>query len=171
MRLLVKTRFLKKRQGLTLIELLVSLGILTVLLSVALPSYQQLINKTKLVNLAQLLVEDLKLARQYALTRGEKYYFRFSDNVQTPCWSISERSDCTCGSGCSITEYLLESQYQQIVIDATRNAISFSYLQGTTNGTTYQLSAPDNAVKVKVSTQGRITACMHQQSSSTYDRC
>lgn len=162
---------MKKGQGLTLIELLVALGLLTVLLSVALPSYQQLINKTKLINLAQLLVDDLKLTRQYALTRGEKYYFKLSDSVQTPCWSISERSDCTCGSGCSITEYLLESQYRQIVIDASRNAISFSYLQGTTNGTTYQLSTSGSAVKVKVSTLGRITACMHQQSSSTYDSC
>lgn len=160
-----------KGQGLTLIELLVSLGILTVLLSVALPSYQQLINQTKLVNLAQLLVDDLKLARQYALTRGDKYYFQFSDRVPTPCWSISQRSDCTCGGDCSISEYLLEPQYRQIVIDATRSAISFSHLQGTTNGTTYQLSTPGNVVKVKVSTLGRITACMHQQSSSTYDSC
>ncbi len=162
---------MSKGQGLTLIELLVSLGILTVLLTVALPSYQQLINKTRLVNLTQLLVEDLKLARQYSLTRGQRYYFRVSDSASTLCWGISERSDCICGSDCSITEYLLETQYRQIAIDATRSAISFSYLQGTTNGTTYQLKIAGSVIKVKVSTLGRITACMEQQSSSTYDMC
>jgi len=57
-------------QGFTIIELMITVVVLGVLLSLALPSFQQLMNNNRIVSETNGLVSDLALARSEALKRG-----------------------------------------------------------------------------------------------------
>jgi len=58
-------------QGFTLIELFVAIAVMGVLVSLALPSFQQLMNNSRIVSETNGLVGDLALARSEALRLGK----------------------------------------------------------------------------------------------------
>ena len=61
---------LKPQQGFTLIELLTTLIVASILLAIAVPSYQQFIRKNHTVTQTNNLVASLNLARSEAIKRG-----------------------------------------------------------------------------------------------------
>lgn len=61
---------MRKVTGFTLIELMVVVAILAILAMIALPSYQQLIARTRISGATNELVGDLALARSEAAKRG-----------------------------------------------------------------------------------------------------
>lgn len=58
------------KNGFTLIELLVTLAVLAIVLTFAVPSFQQLINNNRLTTEVNTLVSALQLARSEAVNRG-----------------------------------------------------------------------------------------------------
>ena len=168
-----------KLQGLTLIELLLTLAILTILMACGAPSYSAYVHKNKLCNLTRQLVEALNITKQLALLRGEQHYFNIQVNNAVnstfdSCWVISNNENCDC----LISTALCQSNYGQasaaisdIALSVNRPNLSFSPLFGTTNGASYQLSLGRFSTMVIVSTQGRIRVCMVQGDSAIYAPC
>ena len=60
-----------RQQGLTLLELIVTLGILTLLIALGLPSFLELIRANRLTSATNTLVAALNLTRSEAVTRGD----------------------------------------------------------------------------------------------------
>lgn len=73
-RLAVKSRRL---QGLTLIELLISIGVLAVLATIAAPSFTTFIDRTRLTSAVDALNADLQLARSEALRTNQAVSINF----------------------------------------------------------------------------------------------
>lgn len=168
-----------KLSGITLIELLLTLAILTILLALSVPSYSGYVHKNKLSNLTRQLVEALTITKQLAIVRGQRHYFNVQVNraVTRPfesCWVISQFENCDC-----LTSHALcQAQYGQVTavisdieLIINRASFSFSPLFGTTNGARYQLSLGRFSTQVIVSTQGRIRVCMARGDSAIYAPC
>lgn len=81
-------------QGFTLVELLVCLGVLGVIASFAIPSWQRLQERSRVEAVRDQLMNDLQTARVRALQRGETLQLiRLRDCT----WGTSADSDWSCG--------------------------------------------------------------------------
>ena len=179
MNLKMTTQCKFKLQGLTLIELLLALAILTILMTFGAPSYSAFVNKNKISHLTRQLVEALNVTKQLAIVRGIPHHLNVQANnslVTTVelCWVISQLENCNCFTSSA----LCQSKYGQvsavisdIKLSTNRPHLSFSPLFGMTNGATYQLSLGRFSTKIIVSTQGRIRVCMAQGESAIYAPC
>ena len=168
-----------KSPGLTLIELLLTLAIVTILMALSGPSYSAYVNKNKLGNLTRQLVEALNITKQLALLRGERHYFNVQVNnavnsTVKSCWIISHHENCDCLTSttlCQSTDGQASAAISDIELTVNRPHLSFSPLFGTTNGASYQLSLGRFSTMVIVSTQGRIRVCMVRGDSAIYAPC
>ncbi|PKH04718.1 prepilin-type cleavage/methylation domain-containing protein [Moritella sp. Urea-trap-13] len=168
-----------KLSGITLIELLLSLAILTILLAVSVPAYTGYVDKHKLSNLTRQFVEALTITKQLAIVRGQRHYFnvQVSNTVTSTfesCWVISDSENCDCLAPHTLcqTQYgQVSSVISDIEISINRARLSFSPLFGATNGASYQLSLGRFSTQVIVSTLGRIRVCMIGGDSAIYGPC
>lgn len=98
--------------GFTLIELMVVVGIVVVLATLAAPSYRDYILTQRLKAVTAALVTDLQYARSEAASRSRRVFLHFkTDNAGPSCYTIYvDRSDrdnqCDCratpGSACGV---------------------------------------------------------------------
>lgn len=85
------------RRGLTLIELMITLAVVAVLVTLAAPSFYDFILTQRLKAAAQQFVTDMQLARSEASARNEVVRVYFARNSTMSCYSIFvANSDTTC---------------------------------------------------------------------------
>lgn len=65
-------RGVRRQRGFTLIELLVTLAVAAVLVSMAIPSFSQIIDSVKLTSATNVFVSNLQLARSEAIKRNSR---------------------------------------------------------------------------------------------------
>ena len=61
-----------KEEGITLIEIVITFAIMTILIGIAVPGFTNLQSHYRLDNAAREIVSDLRMARQMAITEGQK---------------------------------------------------------------------------------------------------
>jgi type IV fimbrial biogenesis protein FimT len=81
-------------QGFTLVELLVCLGVLGVMASFAIPSWQRLQERSRIEAVRDQLMTDLQTARVRALQRGETLQLA---RLRDCTWGTSTNNDWSCG--------------------------------------------------------------------------
>ena len=84
-----------RNQGLTLVELVISLAIMAILVSLAVPEGGRLLARWKLQATAERLSGDLQAARLDAVERGLTQHVHLQSGKQW-CWSVSEWRGCGC---------------------------------------------------------------------------
>jgi type IV fimbrial biogenesis protein FimT len=103
-----------KATGLTLVELMITLGVAAVLLAVAVPSFQALVESNGLTNHINLFVTALNLAPRGAMKRGKTITLCKSDDAND-CgatgyeqdWIVFVETDNGDGARTPLTEELL----------------------------------------------------------------
>ena len=93
----------RTNSGFTLVEAMVVIAVLTILLAVGVPSYQQFRDDTELSSAAFALYTDIQLARTEAVKRGsDNLHIFFFNDTSGWCYRITDktRSDC---SSCAAT--------------------------------------------------------------------
>lgn len=76
---------INSQHGFTMIELLVTIGIVGILAALAGPSFTSFINSTRLSSTTQLLMSDLNQARSEAIKRNVHVLVCTPNNAQTDC--------------------------------------------------------------------------------------
>jgi type IV fimbrial biogenesis protein FimT len=172
--------------GFTLIELMVTVVVAAVLLTLAVPSFTAWLDRNRLKSAAEQLQADLQYAREEAIKRDTDVRVVFStaapwcygldDDPSTACDCSSAPANCTIGSGSAADPRVVKvvdgAQFKGIGMVSAGFAGGVSYTvfnprRGTAeesagaarNGTVQFRSVRGNTVSVVVARLGRVRIC------------
>ena len=88
----------RKVRGFTLIELVITISILIILVTIAAPSFVDTLDKRRLINATQAVSAHIQLARSIALVRNEQIRLIIGTQENEWCLGISDdlQSACDC---------------------------------------------------------------------------
>lgn len=145
---------MNQSNGFSLIELMVTILALAILASIAVPSFQSMIERRRLIAAAEAVYSDLQFARSEAVKRSRVLTVSKADG---PCLSIS---DATASSAVIISNTCL-SAFPAITMSTTGLPMSFDRVRGTLGlgGTITLKSSSNQEIRVIGSKFGRVRIC------------
>jgi len=151
---------IKQASGFTLTELMIIVAIIGILASIALPSFQGMIERNRLKEAVEGLKSDLMFARTEAIKQSAIVNVAIVENGSDWCYGINDTNTaCACGTAndCGI-KAVAGNQFQGTSVDADFNT-NFDFRRGTAGNGTVTISSANYAASVIVSTMGRIRVC------------
>lgn len=172
--------------GVTLIELMIVIVITAILLALAVPSFQDSLDKNRLKAAAETLKGDLQFAKSEAIKRNQNIRVDFSVSGNSWCYGIKENAACDCNNTNSaaatfceidgIKKVVLGTEYSGVtIVNATPpDFYSFDRVRGTTNAGNVTLrSARQKELQIVISNLGRIRTCspVNEKNVPGYPSC
>lgn len=136
-------KIISKNNGFTLLEALIVIAITGVLASIAIPSFQEMIESSQLKQVLESVKSDLQFARTAALKRSSNVVFsiqRVSATAGDWCYGLTTKAiGCTCTllstdpAGCEI-KIVSGTDFNQIRYSTSLiSNITFDFRRGTTD--------------------------------------
>lgn len=142
------TSAIKQQRGVTLTEVMIVVAIIGILAAVAVPSYQDMIERNRLKEAAESLANDLKFARSEAIKRSANVTVALAAG-----WSY------TITSGGDTLRTVQGSQFQGIALNAAASVV-FEFRRGTPVAVIQpRLSSINYQAAVNVNDIGRVMIC------------
>lgn len=169
-------------RGFTLLELMVTITVLGILVSLAVPSYSSLINRNRVRNAAEQMRSDFSLARSESLRRSSNVTLSFTRSADGATWCYGMNTggscDCTATTGANVCALDVEGgvRIRRVVDSAAYRGVSMSSLtysgcstscnltlnsvRPTMAGGTVEFTSSENQiVRVVTTSMGRIRMC------------
>lgn len=86
---------MKQGRGFTLIELMVTVAVLGIILSIAVPSMSDYMDKRKVINAAEAVYGEFQYARSEAIARSQNVFVSFSTDGSST-WSMGVSTSANC---------------------------------------------------------------------------
>jgi type IV fimbrial biogenesis protein FimT len=150
--------------GLTLIELVITLAIFAILVSLAVPSFAARVDRGRLQRAAETLAGDITEARFEATRRAQPVFVRSGSSG----WAVTRSADCT-GSSCQVHQADL-SQHPGISVQgdlALRLEADGGAVQ---QGAVSLKSRLGEVLQVEVSPLGRPRVCASSTNNTPWPR-
>lgn len=177
----------QKQQGMTLIELMVGIAIMTILITIAVPSYKNSIERGRVKSLAEAIYTDLQLARSESI-KGKQTPnggFTFSVDVANQCYGMvngTAACECSTANDCmfnGLDRAVDATSFPGVIIASTTlagNSTTFDSIRGTANSGCITVESSENAsmqLRVGVNALGRTNICIPDGAYSMpgYDGC
>jgi type IV fimbrial biogenesis protein FimT len=184
-----KTPRLSSRRGFTLLELIATVTILAILVTIGVPSMQEMLDRNRLKMAAQALMEDLQWTRSETIRRDQGLFVTI--DTTTWCYGISARKDCDCRltdlaseSACVLTfadTPVLETvsgetfpgvRVEQTTFGGTPAWTGFEPRRATAKVGSLTFASPTGArLRVVLSLLGRVRICSPGGSMPGYPAC
>lgn len=155
----------RQRNGLTLIELLVTLAMVTIMALIAIPSFRSLIEYYRITTAADNLYATLQYARTESIKRNTNIYVSFTTG-DTWCYGVNTGSTCNCATAGSCNLGATSAPAAQLLtLSATglsSNSIFFDNTHGgASNATTitFTLYGQSSLITTSLSRLGNISTC------------
>ncbi len=167
----------RSKRGFTLLELLVTIAVLAILLSIAVPSMQSMISRNRLKAATHAIAEDLQWTRSETIKQNRPLQMTLVLNDW--CYGVSNASqgDCDCRlptddpGGCTLKR-VSGADFPGISLDATFARTVFEPRRATaTNGSLILSSARGSSLKIILSRLGRVHLCSPTGDVPGYDAC
>ena len=82
--------------GFTLIELLITIVILAIIVTLAAPSFVDVLDRRRIVDAAETVVKQVQQARAVAIETNRQISMVFDDGAEPWCFGLTDRATCTC---------------------------------------------------------------------------
>lgn len=160
--------------GFTLTELMITVAIIGIVASLAVPSFQDMLERNRLKEAAESLKSDLMFARTEAIKRSTNLRVSIKVDGDSWCYGINDNNtacDCTTVGDCAI-KTVNGNDFKGTVLDAD-DETTFDFRRGTATAIGSTLSTDKYATRLIVSNNGRIRACSPESSKAIggYDDC
>lgn len=147
-------------------ELLVTLAIIVILVTMAVPSFTSFIARGRLSGAAEALAQDLKLAKTEALRRNAEVRFSFSPGSTWCYGSIASSTTCNCVmlNSCTLRQ-VDNSAYAGVTMAMASPAFAdntaiFTARQGLANAGKVEFTHPNaGTLRVSLSAAGQVSIC------------
>ena len=169
--------------GLTLIELIISLAILSILMTIGIASYNGVFSQQALINRAEHIYHFLRLANTQAVKFNHKVYVKFCQLNTTDSWkmAMSAQSGCDCFTlnscqldGLEVIEDVADGRAlftSATDITFTNEQASYSPMRFGINTGSITISGV-NGLKLKViQSTMRLRICSPEQDQLGYKKC
>lgn len=168
--------------GFTLIELMITVAIAGIIATMAVPSFQRMLERNRLKEAVESLKSDLMFARTEAIKRSADIVVsRISGDNGAWCYGITTNTagcDCSASpSTCEIKTVLGgnfgQSNIKSVYPNSTPSNTKFEFRRGTAATANTCFSSAHYTVKVKTSKLGRTTICTNNNANalSGYEHC
>jgi len=168
---------IKQASGFTLTELMIIIAIIGILASIALPSFQGMIERNRLKEVAEGLKSDLMFARTEAVKQSKDVTVsRKPGDAGAWCYGLNVGGTCDCNvaNACSI-KTVQGTGFSAIVnMDAAiTNNSTFNFRRGTIGADGITLSTSNYSIRTVFSDTGRVRTCSPDSSKAVggYDAC
>ncbi len=147
---------IRRQNGFTLIELMVTIIVLAILASMAIPSFTNMMEKQRLINATEAIYSDMQNARSEAVKRS----IQIVASIQGGCLTVAGKLV----SPTVVLSNTCMTAFPTIGMATTRSSISFDRVRGITNptgggGTITLTSSSGLVAKVIISGFGRVRVC------------
>lgn len=172
-----------RQAGLTLVEMTITLAVILVTLSAAVPSFQQARERRHLDGAAAQLVTDLRHARSMAVSRSADLRFAVQKGVIGSCYMVhtGAAADCrceadgtaVCRNGAQALQVTGFRSTGAVQVSANSASMLFDADRGTVTptGTLRLQSTGGGSVNHVVSLMGRVRSCSPGGSAPGYSAC
>ncbi|MEN8168656.1 MAG: GspH/FimT family pseudopilin [Pseudomonadota bacterium] len=162
---------MRQEKGFTLIELMITVAILSVVLGIAVPSMSSFMDKRRVIDAAEAVHSMLVYARSEAIARSTNVAARIDANAMgvstntacNPSHILTDASPCVLSvDGVNVLKRVVTSDYPGVTFATTTNQITFDPTRGTVpvgqNGT-IRVSYEDYEIRVIIGVIGRVRLC------------
>ncbi len=182
----------RSERGVTLVETMIVVVVLAILAAIALPSFQRMIERSRLVAAAEAVYAHLQFARSESIKLARAENLRLSIRAGTPwCLGISNSTancNCTTAGACrygpdtdgdgvaDMERNLRGGDFTNVGMATTASEVQINSARGSFNGTagTITLTSPSGLeLRVVFSRMGRTRICSPSGASnvSGYPTC
>jgi len=167
----------KQSLGFTLTELMITVAIIGILASIAVPSFQDMIERNRLKEAVEGLKSDLMFARTEAIKQSQDITVsRSTGNAGAWCYGLNGGGSCDCNTAnaCSLKVVSGGSYSNQINMSAAvTNNSTFSFRRGTIGANGVTFSTGNYSLRVLFNNVGRVRVCVPAGATSIggYDAC
>ena len=134
-------------KGFTIIELMIVVIIVAILASMAIPSFQSMIERRRLIGAAEAVYSDLQFAKSEALKKDINVTANIEGSGTAWCFKVA---GVTSACGTSFPGVLTTNAF----------SVTFNHIRGTSGNDSVIFSLGVNQLQVSVSTLGRIMICV-----------
>lgn len=180
-------RDMKTQTGFTMVELMITVGVIALLAAIAVPSMYTTAQKRRVQGAAESMYLMMTQARSESIKRSKDMYFRTSgENSIDWAFGITDNAtgcdptiiDASDSSACTIADfdndgndndtYLIRADSEDFpnIWMGTGNDITFDWTTGTASATSYTFTDNSSGYRLKVSVGniGRVRMCIPESS-------